>query len=213
MGCRAPIAVCTDLKFSGAALGGLTPRILSVLESVNGKLAAALIPHSILGLMSQYPKMHEEFNKQIKTQGPRNATGFLAAQKFAFKESVFVYMSQSIFDYFKDGKDVLQIPNIAEILAKNEMGNYGVPQMPLLVYKAIKDEISKIQDTDDLVDKYCKAGTNILYERNTVGNHPQEDSLGFPKALEWLSTVFDGTYNKTYSSQGCTIRDVTVTRP
>ena len=163
--------------------------------------------------MSQYPEMQEEFNKQIKTEGLRNATGFLAAKELAFKQSVFVYIFQNIFDFFKDGKAVLQIPSVAKILADNEMGNHGVPQMPLLVYKAIKDDISKIQDTDDLVDKYCKAGANILYERNTVGNHLQEDSLGFRKALEWLSTVFDGTYNKTYSSQGCTIRDVTVTPP
>ena len=85
--------------------------------------------------------------------------------------------------------------------------------MPLLVYKAIKDDISKIQDTDDLVDKSCKAGAKILYECNTVGNHLQEDSLGFQKALEWLGAVFDGTYNKTFSSQGCTIRDITVTPP
>jgi hypothetical protein len=79
-----------ELEFSGAALGGLTPSVPSVLESVGGNMGAALIPHSILGLMSQYPEMKEEFNKQIKTEGPRNATGFLAAKKLTFKQSVFV---------------------------------------------------------------------------------------------------------------------------
>jgi hypothetical protein len=77
-------------------------------------MGAALIPHSILGLMSQYLEVQEEFNKQIKTEGLRNATGFLAAKELAFKQSVFVYIFQNIFDFFKDGKAVLQIPSVAK---------------------------------------------------------------------------------------------------
>jgi hypothetical protein len=159
--------------------------------------------------MTQYPEMQEEFNRQIKNEGASNATEFLAAKKLAFMESIPVSKSKSVFEYFRGGKAVLQVPSIAKILNGNKMGNHGIPQMPLLVYKAINDEVSTIEETDDLVDKYCKAGVNILYESNTIGGHMSE-SAGFPKTLEWLSSVFDRTHNKMYSSQGCTIQNVTV---
>jgi hypothetical protein len=41
-----------DLSFSGAALGGLTPNITTVLLSANGQSAAGLIPAGILGLFA-----------------------------------------------------------------------------------------------------------------------------------------------------------------
>ena len=40
--------------------------------------------------------------------------------------------------------------------------------MPLLPYKAIADEVSKIEDIDALVNKNYAVGANILYQRNTV---------------------------------------------
>lgn len=43
------------------------------------------------------------------------------------------------------------------------MGYHGVPQMPIFAYKAIEDEISVVEDTDALVDKYCNSKANSMF--------------------------------------------------
>lgn len=112
------------------------------------------------------------------------------------------------------------------------MGYHGVPQMPIFAYKAIEDEISVVEDTDALVDKYCNSkaksifslaerkrtvlirecavGANILYQRNTAGAHSQEAVNGRPSALAWLNSVLGGTYADDYPASGCTTKIVTI---
>lgn len=70
--------------------------------------------------------------------------------------------------------------------------------------------ISPINDTDALVSKYCGIGANILYEGNEVGGHAAEATNGYAAATAWLESVLSGTYASRYSTQGCTIKDVTV---
>ena len=83
------------------------------------------------------------------------------------------------------------------------MGYHGTPEMPLFIYKAISDELTPIASTDELVDRYCNVGVNIIYERNTIGGHEAEEINGDKAAFEWLSEVLSGTYDHT----GCTIRN------
>lgn len=90
------------------------------------------------------------------------------------------------------------------------MGLHGVPQMPVYAYKAIQDQISKVADTDALIAKFCAAGANILYQRNTVGSHGAEQQNGDAAATAFLDAVLTGTYAETYSTTGCTIQNVTV---
>jgi hypothetical protein len=89
------------------------------------------------------------------------------------------------------------------------MGLHGVPQMPVFAYKAIQDQISPVADTDALIAQYCAAGANILYERNTVGTHGQEEIYGDPAATAWLDAVLTGKYAEEYSTSGCTTLNVT----
>ena len=94
----------------------------------------------------------------------------------------------------------------AVIDQEGQMGFHGVPQMPLLIYKAIADEITPINDTDLLVESYCSVGANIVYERNTVGGHIAEETNGDARALQWLGQVLTGTYDH----KGCTVKDVSL---
>lgn len=113
--------------------------------------------------------------------------------------------------YFVDGQSVLNGAQVSAVItADGAMGYHGVPQMPVYAYKAINDQISAVADTDSLVDQYCAAGANILYERNTVGSHSQEARAGDAAATAFLDAVLTGTYAERYNTTGCTIRDVTV---
>lgn len=194
----------------GAALGGLTPNVSSVLESIDGTSNAGLAPSAFLGLISQFPQQQQYFLSQLKTTGPRNEMGFLAARNFTVKEAAAAYAGQNIGDYFKNGDTIFKELISFNIVNRDGiMGYHGVPRIPLFLYKSVKDEISKISDTDALVEKYCQVGANIRYERNSVGTHAQEATSSLETAVQWLAAVLTGQYSSHYSTVGCTILNVT----
>ncbi|ROV98076.1 hypothetical protein VMCG_07013 [Cytospora schulzeri] len=145
-----------ELNFSGTALGGLTPNISHVLLAINESPSAGLSPSAILGIASQFPEERAYLLSRLKTSGPYNATGFLAALNYTATQASVVYAYQDIGDYFVGGlDDFFSLISAKVISLDGIMGYHGVPQMPLYVYKAIGDEISAINDTDALVKEYC----------------------------------------------------------
>jgi hypothetical protein len=196
-----------ELEFSGAALGGLTPNITSVLHSVSGSVYAGLVPSGLLGLASQYPDFDQSLLQALNPSGQYNKTGFLAARGMSQVETFEYYGDEDIFDYFIDGSAYFNTPLVKDVLStEGNMGYHGVPHMPVFAYKAIEDTLSVIADTDALVNKYCEEGTKILYQRNTVGGHEAESVNGVASAFEWLDSVFDGTLHQP----SCVIQDVTI---
>ena len=199
-----------ELKFAGVALGGLTPNATNVLETINRSPSVELAVNGILGLASQDPAAQQYLVGQLKQTGPYNASTFLAARNSTTTQDAALYNSTNIFDYFNDGEAILQNQYIRELTIRDSiMGYHGVPSMPVFAYKAIKDEISAVADTDTLVDRYCAVGANILYQRNSIGGHAAEATNGALRAYAFLSSVFDGSYASKYKSIGCTIQNVT----
>lgn len=196
-----------DLEFAGAALGGLTPNVSSVLLASTNSVFAGLIPAGILGLASQYPELEEFVESNLKEEGEFNRTTFLMARNQTLIEAIQAFNGQDITDYFEGGVETLFSPISQYVINRDGiMGYHGVPQMPIFAYKAIMDEISPVNDTDVLVERYCKVGATIKYDRNTVGNHGGEATNGNARAMEFLDSVLGGSYNTT----GCQIQNVTV---
>ncbi len=205
------IQYAPEMTFAGAALGGLTPNLTSTLLAVSGQQLAGLGPEAILGLSSQYPEARGDLVAKLRSTGSYNSTTFLSAQNLSLTDTLVEFAYQNLSEYFVDGLADLLSPNFEHIMYSDGlMGYHGIPQMPLFAYKAIADEVSPIVDTDQLIDKYCSIGANILYYRNTIGGHLADSASGGPAAFQWLASLFGGTYNTTYQTSGCTIQDVTV---
>ncbi|KAH0832463.1 hypothetical protein AYO21_05147 [Fonsecaea monophora] len=198
-----------ELNFSGVALGGLVPNGTSILHTIDGTPAAGLIPSFLLGVVKQYPAAYQALTSNLRLSGPHNATGFLAVQNMSYLEAAVAFMNQSILaDYFVNGTAFLQQPVVQRVFnVDGLMGYHGVPQMPMFIYKAIQDEYSLISDTDTLVNRYCGAGANILYQRNRAGNHLDEETNGDERAFDWLEAALNGTLTM---QPGCTVQNVTV---
>lgn len=197
-----------ELKFSGAALGGLTPNITSVLYAVNAQLDTFLVAEGILGLTSQHPAAEAVMLSKLKVSGPFNKTGFLQTRNMTSRQAVYAYAGVDMAQFFNGGLSLLDDPAVVEAInTDGVMGFNSVPKMPILAYKAIADEVSPVADTDALVAKYCNKGATILYERNTVGGHVAEATNGEPAVNEFLDSVLAGTFSMT----GCEIRNVTIT--
>ena len=196
-----------ELRFSGAALGGLTPNITSVLYSVNGSIYVGLVPSAVVGLASQHLNFEKLLLEGLKPSGTYNKSGFLEAKYLSVDQAADYYNGQNIFDYFMDGAAWFMQPEVKLVTdSEGNMGYHGIPNMPIFAYKAIHDTLSVISDTDALVEKYCDQGVSILYSRNTIGGHEAESLNGDPAAFRWLTSVFDGTLNQT----DCMTENVTV---
>jgi len=194
-----------ELQFAGAALGGLTPNITSVLLSVNDQLAAGLIAEGIVGLSTQWPGLMSLVKDEVKQSGPYNASNFFNVTNQTFDEAILTFANQNVMEYFKDGLDILYNPTAQKAVNRDGiMGTHGTPQMPIFAYKAIHDEISPIADTDSLVSRYCNLGASIWYQRNTLGNHEEEAGYGDSAAFEWLNAIRAG-----YVQTGCKVENVT----
>ncbi len=200
-----------ELKISGAALGGLPPNFTHSWETVSGTSFAYITVSGLLGITNQYPDAYDFLVSQLKTSGPYNKTGFLAAKNMSYTQGFIAFSGQNVFDYFVNGSAIMQAALIAEVLEENGIMTYhGVPRVPLFVYKAIHDEVTLVGDTDAYVERNCLLGANILYQRNTVGGHVDEDTNGNARAFVWLGSVLDGSYAARYETVGCTTQNVTV---
>jgi len=198
-----------EMRFAGAALGGLTPNITAVLLAINKGYAVGLAPNAILGLTSQFPEIQEYVISRLKPTGLiYNRSNFLRAWNNTLAESIVDFLFQDISKYFVGGFDDLlgHQPTLAVINSNGIMGQHGAPRFPLFVYKAIKDNISPVEDTDELVAQFCAQGADIEYIRNTRGGHTAEGDNGRPNAVAFLDAVLAGTY---VTGRGCSIRDVT----
>jgi hypothetical protein len=196
-----------ELNISGIAIGGLVPIIFNVLRDCSRGLLAGLGPSGVVGVISQSPKVSDYINSRLKQNGQYNAEAFYSVTNFTLDETLFIFAFQDVFNYFIGGFADLENPIFHNLTDKQgRMGYHGTPTVPMYIYKAIYDEVSYISDTDDLVDKYCAAGVNILYERNTIGNHVTEQYTGDPRAFSFLAEVLGGTY---IPAKNCIIRNVT----
>ena len=190
-----------EMNFAGAAFGGLTPNVTSVLVTITGAPFAGLIPSALLGMTSQFPDARAALLAELKETGPYNATSFLAAFNYSYIEAGVAFANQDITAYFRDGLNGILNPLVQSVINNDcIMGYHGFPTFPLYIYKAIQDEISPVADTDALVDKYCSIGANITYDRNTIGGHADEVTNGALSAFSFLASVLAPSKNSTSKS-------------
>lgn len=159
-----------ELKIVGAAQGGLPVNPVNVAKKVDGGLFAGAYLGALVGLSRAYPELDTDLyanadgKAALKDGGTRCLGGSLEGQpellaKYAFKKG-----SQ----YFKD-PNFLDLPEIQAINAENTMGQSS-PKFPLMVFQGKSDELMPLADVDNLVAKYCAAGTKVQYDA-VVGDH------------------------------------------
>jgi hypothetical protein len=184
-----------EIDFAGAILGGLTPNITSVLQTINKSLYSGLIPTAILGMTAQYPDIRAELEANLK---PASKATFMSTLTKTLFETEFTFFYQDIFQYFVHGIADIMDSSVMKVMYRDGiMGYHGVPEMPMYIYQAKYDEISPIADTRKLIGDYCKMGADIEFYENFNNVHHLDEAtnktLNF-LALEFLRQVFLGTH-------------------
>ena len=199
-----------ELTLHGAAIGGTLPNIAaSVLPLANNGPQAGLIPAAFVALTSQSSTARELLTSSLH---PNNASSFMNATNLPLQQLLEVFATQDITSYFTNYSSFLYSSEIQAIQRENwHLGNHGVPQVPIFMYKAINDEIAPVGQVDDLVYRWCSlGGVDIRYERNRVGGHTAELYNGVARARRFLSSVLDGAGKVVPVHGGCSVHEVTV---
>lgn len=197
----------SELNLVGSAVGGLVDNVAADFDIINESAIAATIPAVLLGITAQFPdarkylvgRLVDSTKDEFMSVIDINAAD--ASSLFAFKD---------IYAYFKGGKADLQDPMLTKLFeTQANVAAKSVPTKSLYVYKAIGDEYVPISQTDATVKRFCDAGADVTYERNTVGEHVSEIENGKPDAIKYLWSVL----NESKKPTGCTIVDVTQGTP
>lgn len=194
-----------ELNFAGIALGGLTPNVSSVLETITNGSSAGLAFSGIYGQAKAFSNLSDWLDQNLL---PEKADKFWAAAHGCLSQASDIGSGEDMYTYFKDGEASFHdaVPQ-SIFYYSGLMGIRDTPTAPLFVYKAVADEISVVEDTDDLVEKYCAQGARIEYHRDWVGTHFSEAIAGSASALNWVSERLDGEE----VDDGCRTKQVVLT--
>lgn len=195
-----------ELHFQGAALGGLIGNDTNVLVTINGGPFAGLAFSGIQGISNAYPSFADLVASSFVSEEKREL--FSSIAQGCLTQALASGLGQNLDLYFTDFNGLLHEPLVQEILNQTgQMGQTGVPTMPLYIYKPVVDEVSPVADTDYVVNALCAKGATIEYRKNLVGEHITEDILGSGKALAWIEDRLDG---KPVTHAGCQTEVVVV---
>lgn len=187
-----------ELKIYGAALGGTVPNITSVMLTINKGPDVGLMPAGLLGMAKEFPEMAQAVNKYLKPEYKAAFEKTLSQCQGANSKQ---FENQDVVGMLKDG--FISDPVVRRIVSLNEPGK-ATPRIPLYIYKSTADEISVVEDTDNLVDKYCADGASVQYIRDILSKHASLAVIGAFKALAWLRDVMD----ETELEKGCSRKTV-----
>lgn len=194
-----------ELDISGAVLGGTAPAILSVIEATNKGLFAGLIPAGVQGLAREYSEIGDLIQTSLTDDGRKE---FVKTQGLCLAGNIVTYAGKDVYQFVTD-PNVFRSPTASKIIGQNGMGS-RVPRIPLLVYKAGQDEVSPINDTESLVDTYCRGGASVDYRVDESAEHISLGLLGVPEAVIWLTDRFNGEKAHpgcSHSSQLTSVQD------
>ncbi|WP_082899748.1 lipase family protein [Rhodococcus phenolicus] len=185
-----------DVRFAGAAAGGL-PADLSLLRiTMNGQLGSGLFLAATVGLAREYPQLlalADPLTAQLATTPLKDqCTIALAVGGIAM---VPVEAFTTVPDPFDD-------PGVRQVLDANRLGGQ-IPQAPMYLYHGssqvfLGDEFIPESGVLALQRQWCAGGANVTYVP-VWGEHLTAAIAGAPGMLDWIADRLAGVP----APQGC----------
>lgn len=185
----------SDLNIVGAAIGGPPPNVTNTYIHVNGT-QSPLNVWAILGVMNAFPEVSKFLREDLKLNWGSYFLGPLTRCSSPDPKPPKIPSNSNVTGWFESGDEFLY-------KFKSILDEYGVmgrhisrqyrPKFPLYIYQGMDDNITApIEDTDDLVSKYCDSGANVRYVRYKGRDHGQTLMAGMYPAWTWISARFNG---------------------
>ncbi|KAL9939799.1 hypothetical protein V8E36_001616 [Tilletia maclaganii] len=196
---QAPV-YAPELKIAGAVLGGHIINIKHILLNINNSTHSNLVASGIAGQRNVFPALAS----YIQEAAFPNGTALINDVNAKCLNEVF--SSGEVFNFFDyirvSEEELFANPAVNASLSAGILGQAGtpVPQVPLLVFNSVKDEIIVPKDVDDWVADICKRGApSVQHVRIASGDHAPTAALGAPAAFNWL----DARMQRFPAPKGC----------
>ncbi|KEQ95591.1 hypothetical protein AUEXF2481DRAFT_29027 [Aureobasidium subglaciale EXF-2481] len=176
----------SEIPFVAMAIGGITPNVVKVFDTLNKGTFAGISAAGFLGLGNAYT----DFDAYVQSS-------LIPERGCCFQPGWISTLTSS-----RDRQSSTLNPIVnTTITNRATMGRHGTPSMPIFAYKAVAGEISPIADTDALVQQFCNAGVSVTYVRDPFGEHFTQAATSTGDVLNFLADRFNGV-----SISGCSIR-------
>ncbi|KAE8213684.1 hypothetical protein CF327_g2829 [Tilletia walkeri] len=180
-----------ELKIAGAVLGGHIINIKHILLNINNSTHSNLVAAGIDGQRNVFP----DLKAYIKTAAFPNGTALLDDVNTKCLNEIFSDGTVfNFFDYIRvSEQELFSAPSVVTALSSGILGQAGtpVPQVPLLVFNSVEDEIIVPKDVDDWVANICKRGApSVQHVKIASGQHAATAALGAPAAFNWIDARF-----------------------
>jgi hypothetical protein len=182
----------SELRVAGMAIGAPVPDFAAAVRQGNGSLVAGLVAIGLAGLAQDSPEFTTLLDRYLTPAGKQAA---LAAAADCTPQNLLSFPFTN-FDSLMTVPltEVLADPLTRRLLDERALGTTA-PTAPVYLYNGINDELSTIASADGLVDRYCRGGTAVTYQRdpfpNVLSAHTALWALGAPAALAWLRGQVD----------------------
>lgn len=181
-----------ELNVVGAAEGGVPSDLKLMLQRNDGSATAGLLIIALVGLDRAYP--------EAGLYAALNASGrqiFATASDQCTLETAIPYAFTRIENYTTLADPINS--TVAEYMyQKNDLGQ-ATPSMPVFNYQDQLDEIVPVDGNNQLTQKYCNAGAQVLTLRTLTAPplialvHVAGELAGEPLALGYLNARFNNT--------------------
>ena len=174
------------LKLEGVALGGTPANLQAVAANINGTAFFAFLGGAALGFNAAYPARN-----LLSDLTPAGRAGLAQLGTMCQEQALATYAGKRIQDYTVGGINPINEPRWQRVLNANDLGAIK-PQMPVLQYHGLADEVIPWRVEAALHRRWCAMGAISLFT-SYPGDHVLTQIQAQAQVTNWLSARFAGT--------------------
>jgi Secretory lipase len=175
-----------DLRLQGIAMGGTPANLQAVAANINGSAFFAFLGGAVIGFNAAYPSLG-----LLSDLTPAGRTALAQLDTMCQGQALVTYADKRIQDYTAGGINPINEPRWQKVLNANDLGAIK-PQVPLLQYHGLADEVIPWQVEAALHTKWCTMGVTTLFT-SYPGDHVATQVQAQAQVASWLAARFAGT--------------------
>jgi hypothetical protein len=182
-------AYAPELPIKGVAAGGVPADLMAVARNIDGGLFSSFLIGSGVGLKSAYPELPLE--EHLNAAGRK---AFTDVARDCVVGPLVTYSFKKMADLTTT--DLLALPAWRQRIDEQRLGTVR-PQVPVLVYHGLIDEVIPYSVGTGLRRDWCAMGAEVRFKTYSLAGHLGGMLLAASDVRGWLSDRFAGRSQNT----------------
>lgn len=171
------------LRLRGVAMGGAPANLQAVAANINGSAFFAFLGGAALGFNAAYPAQH-----LLSDLTPAGRAALAQLDTMCQEQALATYAGKRIEDYTAGGINPIGEARWQRVLTANGLGA-SKPQVPVLQYHGLADEVIPWQVEAALHRQWCAMGVTTLFT-SYPGDHVTAHAEAQAQVVSWLRARF-----------------------